>query len=116
MKKGKVKEFIKENKTAIICGAIGGMLAAGFGYKYCKYKIAKDDPIVLCDSLKDILYDAESVYGQNKRKALYTQVLDPVEPKDLGKLGKQMIEDAKEYPGKVFKLTHFIACGEFYEK
>ena len=115
MKKGKVKEFIKENKTAIICGVATGV-GCLIGYKVCMHKITKQDPRILCDSLKDILDDAESVYGQNKRKALYTQVLDPVEPKDLGKLGKQMIEDAKEYPGKVFKLTHFIACGEFYEK
>lgn len=115
MKKGKVKEFIKENKTAIIVGVATGV-GCLIGYKACMHKINKQDPRILCDSLKDILDDAELVYGQNKRKTLYTQVLDPVEPKDLGKLGEQMILDAKKHPGKEFKLTHFIACGEYNEK
>ena len=115
MKKEKLRKFLKENKTAIIVGAATAV-GALIGYKYCVHENAKEDPRVLCDSLKCILDDAELVYGKNKNKALYTQILEPVNPKELGKLGEQMIEDAKKYPGKEFKLTHFIAIGEYYEK
>ena len=35
---------------------------------------------------------------------------------EIGVLGKKMIEDAKKYPGTEFKLTHFLAIGEYKEK
>lgn len=112
----KVKKFVKDNKTAIIVGIATGV-GCLVGYKICMHKIIKQDPRILCDNLKELLDDAEVVYGENKNKALYAQVIETaIKPEELGELGKQMIENAKKYPGKEFKFTHFFAIGEFKEK
>lgn len=119
MKKGKVKEFIKENKTAIIVGVATGV-GCLIGYKACMHKINKQDPRILCDSLKDILDDAELVYsGKNnknwKNNAMYTYVSEtPIKPEELGELGKKMIKAGN--PDKDYDFTHFIAFGKSKSK
>ena len=113
----KVKEFVKKYKIAIIGGVAAG-IGGYIGYRACMHNVIKRDPRVLCDPIKELLDDAENTYGSNKNKALYTAIIDPVNPNELGTLGKKMIEDASRQgcPNCEFNMTHFIAMGEYKEK
>lgn len=108
MKKGKIKEFVKNHKGVIINTAIigTGVLCGALGYKYGhEYAIKNEYVLKDCNTI-ELLCSADNMH---KAKACFSLIdTNGIKPEQLGELGKAMIRCGFEKQS----YTHFLVIGE----
>lgn len=109
MAKKNVKEWLKEHKNGIrYCAVAGaGALIGGAFYATAYRFLHRDDFIVGNNAIKIMLKDADRCAMPGYA---FGWKSDPIEPEQLGELGRQIVTASQYVPGQ--KFTHFIAIGK----